>query len=67
MRHSRGITRELVGQEFPLVVSAEIAIPDQGKIMRSYKRRLLRGAGGPEEISMAVSRSASRLRSHRSS
>ena len=37
-----GITRELVGQEFPLVVSVEIAIPDQSKIMRSYKRRLLR-------------------------
>ena len=33
-----GITRELVGQEFPLVISAEIAIPDQSKIMRSYKR-----------------------------
>ncbi len=37
-----GITRELVAQEFPLVISAEIAIPDQSKIVRSYKRRLLR-------------------------
>jgi len=31
-----GITRELVGQEFPLVISAEVTIPDQSKIMRAY-------------------------------
>ncbi len=37
-----GITRDLVGQEFPLVISAEVMIPDQSKIMKSYKRRLLR-------------------------
>jgi type IV secretory pathway VirB4 component len=45
-----GITRELVGQEFPLVISAEIAIPDQGKIMRSYKRRLLRMQAAQRDI-----------------
>ena len=45
-----GITRELVGQEFPLVVSAEIAIPDQSKIMRSYKRRLLRMQAAQRDI-----------------
>ena len=37
-----GTMRELVGQEFPIVVSAEVTIPDQSKVMRSYKRRLLR-------------------------
>jgi type IV secretory pathway VirB4 component len=45
-----GITRELVGQEFPLVISAEIAIPDQSKIMRSYKRRLLRMQAAQRDI-----------------
>jgi type IV secretory pathway VirB4 component len=45
-----GITRELVGQEFPLIISAEIAIPDQSKIMRSYKRRLLRMQAAQRDI-----------------
>jgi len=45
-----GITRELVGQEFPLVISAEITIPDQSKIMRSYKRRLLRMQAAQRDI-----------------
>jgi hypothetical protein len=45
-----GITRELVGQEFPLVISAEIMIPDQSKIMRSYKRRLLRMQAAQRDI-----------------
>ncbi len=45
-----GITRELVRQEFPLVISAEIAIPDQAKIMRSYKRRLLRMQAAQRDI-----------------
>src|SRR5215469_12873918 len=45
-----GITRELVGQEFPLVISAEVAIPDQSKIMRSYKRRLLRMQAAQRDI-----------------
>jgi hypothetical protein len=45
-----GISRELVGQEFPLVISAEIAIPDQSKIMKSYKRRLLRMQAAQRDI-----------------
>jgi type IV secretory pathway VirB4 component len=45
-----GIMRELVSQEFPLVVSSEIAIPDQSKIMRSYKRRLLRMQAAQRDI-----------------
>ena len=45
-----GITRELVGQEFPLVISTEISIPDQSKIMRSYKRRLLRMQAAQRDI-----------------
>jgi type IV secretory pathway VirB4 component len=45
-----GITRELVGQEFPLVISTEIMIPDQSKIMRSYKRRLLRMQAAQRDI-----------------
>jgi type IV secretory pathway VirB4 component len=45
-----GITRELVAQEFPLVISAEITIPDQSKIMRSYKRRLLRMQAAQRDI-----------------
>ena len=45
-----GIARELVGQEFPLVISTEIMIPDQSKIMRSYKRRLLRMQAAQRDI-----------------
>ena len=45
-----GITRELVGQEFPLVISAEVTIPDQSKIMRAYKRRLLRMQAAQRDI-----------------
>jgi hypothetical protein len=45
-----GIARELVAQDFPLVISAEIAIPDQSKIMRSYKRRLLRMQAAQRDI-----------------
>ena len=45
-----GIMRELVGQEFPIVISAEVAIPDQNKIMRSYKRRLLRMQAAQRDI-----------------
>jgi type IV secretory pathway VirB4 component len=45
-----GIMRELLGQEFPIVVSAEVTIPDQSKIMRSYKRRLLRMQAAQHDI-----------------
>jgi hypothetical protein len=45
-----GIMRELVGQEFPIVISAEVAIPDQNKIVRSYKRRLLRMQAAQRDI-----------------
>jgi hypothetical protein len=45
-----GIMRELVGQEFPLVISAEVTIPDQSKIMRSYKQRLLRMQAAQRDI-----------------
>ncbi len=45
-----GIMRELVGQEFPIVASAEVAIPDQSKIMRAYKRRLLRMQAAQRDI-----------------
>jgi type IV secretory pathway VirB4 component len=45
-----GIMRDLVRQEFPLVISAEITIPDQAKIMRSYKRRLLRMQAAQRDI-----------------
>jgi hypothetical protein len=45
-----GIMRELVAQEFPVVVSAEVSIPDQSRIMRSYKRRLLRMQAAQRDI-----------------
>lgn len=45
-----GITRELLAQEFPLAISTEITIPDQSKIMRSYKRRLLRMQAAQRDI-----------------
>ena len=45
-----GITRELVAQDFPLVISAKVTIPDQNKIVRSYKRRLLRMQAAQRDI-----------------
>lgn len=45
-----GIIRELVAQAFPVVVSAEVSIPDQSRIMRSYKRRLLRMQAAQRDI-----------------
>jgi type IV secretory pathway VirB4 component len=45
-----GITRELLAQEFPLAISTEITIPDQSKIMRAYKRRLLRMQAAQRDI-----------------
>jgi KaiC/GvpD/RAD55 family RecA-like ATPase len=35
-----GILRELVGLDFPLIVNAQIAIPDQAKVLKGYKSRL---------------------------
>ena len=45
-----GIMRELVAREFPVVVSAEVSIPEQSRIMRSYKRRLLRMQAAQRDI-----------------
>jgi hypothetical protein len=35
-----GILRELAGLDFPVVVSAQVTIPDQTKVLKSYKSRL---------------------------
>jgi hypothetical protein len=35
-----GILRELIGLDFPLIVNAQIAIPDQAKVLKGYKSRL---------------------------
>lgn len=35
-----GILRELVALDFPFVVNAQVTIPDQTKILKSYKTRL---------------------------
>jgi type IV secretory pathway VirB4 component len=35
-----GILRELVALDFPIVVSAQLTIPDQTKILKGYKTRL---------------------------
>jgi TraG P-loop domain len=35
-----GILRELVGLDFPIIVSAQITIPDQAKVLKGYKSRL---------------------------
>ena len=35
-----GILRELVVMDFPLVVNAEVALPDQSKAIKQYKSRL---------------------------
>ena len=65
MQHFPALTRELVAQEFPLVISAEIAIPDQSKIMRSYQATSFSVCRRHRETSMVVSRSMSRHRSPR--
>jgi len=35
-----GILRELVGLDFPIIVNAQVMIPDQAKVLKGYKRRL---------------------------
>lgn len=35
-----GILRELVALDFPFVVNAQVAIPDQTKVLKTYKSRL---------------------------
>ena len=35
-----GILRELMLMEFPLVVNAEVILPDQAKMVKHYKSRL---------------------------
>jgi hypothetical protein len=35
-----GILRELVGLDFPIIVNAQLTIPDQTKVLKGYKTRL---------------------------
>lgn len=35
-----GILRELVGLDFPIIVTAQVTIPDQAKVLKGYKSRL---------------------------
>jgi hypothetical protein len=35
-----GILRELVGLDFPIIVNAQLMIPDQAKVLKGYKSRL---------------------------
>jgi hypothetical protein len=35
-----GVLRELIGLDFPIVVNAQITIPDQAKVLKGYKGRL---------------------------
>lgn len=35
-----GILRELVGLDFPIIVNAQLTIPDQNKVLKGYKTRL---------------------------
>ena len=45
-----GILRELMIQDFPLVVSAEFTIPEQSKVVRSYKSRLRKMQAAQRDI-----------------
>jgi type IV secretory pathway VirB4 component len=35
-----GILRELIGLDFPLIINAQVTIPDQTKVLKGYKTRL---------------------------
>ena len=35
-----GILRELIGLDFPIIVTAQVTIPDQAKVLKGYKSRL---------------------------
>ena len=50
MRHSRALRANSWDRSFRSSSAREIAIPDQGKIMRSYKRRLLRMQAAQRDI-----------------
>ena len=48
-----GILRELLIQDFPLVVSAEFSIPEQSRVVRSYKSRLRKMQAAQRDINGA--------------
>src|ERR1700720_76067 len=35
-----GVLRELIGLDFPIIVNAQVTIPDQAKVLKGYKSRL---------------------------
>ena len=35
-----GVLRDLIGLDFPIIVNAQITIPDQAKVLKGYKSRL---------------------------
>ena len=35
-----GILRELIGLDFPMIVNAQVTVPDQAKVLKGYKSRL---------------------------
>jgi hypothetical protein len=35
-----GVLRELIGLDFPIIVNAQVTIPDQTKVLKGYKSRL---------------------------
>jgi len=46
-----GVLRELVSLNFPIVVSAEVSVPDQTKVIGYYKGRLRRMTSAQKDIS----------------
>lgn len=45
-----GLLRELMIQDLPLVVSAELAVPDQARVIRTYKSRLRKMQAAQRDI-----------------
>ncbi len=48
-----GLLRELMIQDFPLVASAEFTVPDQARVIRTYKSRLRKMQAAQRDINNA--------------
>jgi hypothetical protein len=48
-----GLLRELMIQDFPLVITAEFTVPDQARVIRTYKSRLRKMQAAQRDINNA--------------
>ena len=48
-----GVLRELVVMDFPIIINAEVVLPDQARAVKQYKSRLRKMTAAQKEIGRA--------------